>query len=65
MLVPTFLFCILEMQKELKAEFWTKMSEISFQVMRRNGFANVLVIYISVHVDILKAKTAVQTLEFR
>ena len=24
------------MQKQLKAEFWTKISEISFQVMRRN-----------------------------
>jgi len=49
------------MQKELKAEFWTKISEISFQVMRRKwpDLANLLVIQVSVHIDILKAKLAV------
>ena len=53
------------MQKELKAEFWTKISEIRFQVMRRTGIAIVRVIHVFVHIDILKVKTAVQNLEFR
>ena len=53
------------LKKNWKLNSGQRFQKSAFRLWEENEFANLLVIHASVHIDTLKAKTAVQNLEFR